>query len=563
MENSCMESEEVKFELTVVNDETQDPLEKENTIDTYANYNPSIRQVCSWINDGTTGIMSVEEIEIEEIKIESTDNSDPSCLPSCEQKSQLVTENTHESSQTESSSPGTTSHNDRQYRRIRCNFCSLLFFSKKTLANHQKKCQLVSEIINAPKAVPVRETKDILEDLQKRLPQFTVAVTGNEAVGTNSRADGGFPVPHERIPAFTVPIDVTVTIKPEIEALPNSLMPDCASSAMSTNSSTDGQNQTVSRQGLPPEIAAHLERIENKLAQLRKENCQLREALAVSMELPMEEYNELNVIDFERLDTEKQMVEFNEKLGEDATFADNMVTLLKLKGAKSNPKSRIVLSLDFLFSRQLFAKCSWTGASRTAPKLPFSEFKNILTLLQRVSGTSVDYVENCVRSRLCHSHSRLHGISGRKAYCKLDRSSDNTRCISPFADHNDSNDFNFEQLDTEKQMEEFEEKLGKDTAFADTMVALLKMKAAHWNPQDRIVLSLDLLFSRQLFASCSWTGAGRPGPKIPLVEFKNILSLLKRVSTLSGISVEKCLRSRLQHSISRLRGLPGRKPYCK
>ncbi|XP_058130147.1 uncharacterized protein LOC131286999 [Anopheles ziemanni] len=557
MEYPCIESETAMIEVADVNNETEDPSAKVAT----CMVAPSMKQVYSWINDGAAGNMCVEEIEMEEIKREPSYDSDPSRESLSKPLFQIATEKAEENGQTGSSLLGTAAHNENRYRRLRCKFCPLLFYSEKTLTNHQRKCQLVCERMNVAKAAPDCETKGILEDLQKRLPQFTIAITGKEDVGASSCTDDGTPVPHHRKSA-SVPIEITVKTISEIEALTTPPI-QYSSSSLSTTSSIDNQNQAVLWRTLPPEIALQLERIENKLAQLKEENCLLRQALAVSLGLPIEEHNDSDASNFERLDTENQMEEFNEKLGEDATFADTMVTLLKLKAAHCNPKNRIVLSLDFLFSRQLFAKCSWTGIGRSAPKLPFGKFKNILTLLQRVSGASFVFVESCVRNRLCHSNERLHGNSGRKAYCKLGGSSDKTRCISPLAEHNELNVFNFEQLDNEKKMKEFEEKLGKDAAFADNIVTLLKMKAAHWNPKHRIVLSLDFLFSRQLFASCTWTGAGRSAPKIPLGEFKNIHSLLKRVSGLSGISVEKCLRSRLRQSNGRLRGLPGRKPYCK
>ncbi|KFB47874.1 AGAP012450-PA-like protein [Anopheles sinensis] len=461
MENSCMESDEVMVELAGESNETEDPLAKENTIDTTALANismgtPLVRQIFPWISDGTAGNMSVEEIEIEEIKIESTDNSDPSWHATCEQKSQLVTEKMHESGQTESS-PGTASHNDRQYRRIRCNFCSLLFFSEKTVANHQKKCQLVSEIINAPKAVPVRDTKDILEDLQKRLPQFTVAVTGNEAVGTNSRADDGTPVPqtHHRKSAFSVPIDVTVSIVPKLEAptshisflnndplkLESSLVQDssnsippasippststtipCSSSSVFITSRVECEDQesstAVPRYTAPIDIAVQLKRIENKLALLSKENCLLRESLAMSNLAMVQEQSDSDVFDFEKLTTKNQLEEFEKMLGEDTNYADAMVSLLKKQTGNSNPSNRIVLSLDLLFSRQLFASCTWTGGSQRGSKLPFNKYANIRTLLWRVSGSSDVFVENILKSRLRNAAKRLRYNPGRKPFVK-------------------------------------------------------------------------------------------------------------------------------------------------
>ncbi|XP_058126798.1 uncharacterized protein LOC131268438 [Anopheles coustani] len=98
------------------------------------------------------------------------------------------------------------------------------------------------------------------------------------------------------------------------------------------------------------------------------------------------------------------------------------------------------------------------------------------------------------------------------------------------------NDFNFEPLDTHHQLEEFDEKLGRDAAFADKMVSWLSRKNEDCDPKTSVVFSLDFLFSRQLFASCSWSGEGRRGPKIPFYKFKNIYKLLRRLAIVKGCS---------------------------
>lgn len=88
---------------------------------------------------------------------------------------------------------------------------------------------------------------------------------------------------------------------------------------------------------------------------------------------------------------------------------------------------------------------------------------------------------------------------------------------------------NWEKLNTRSQLEEFEAKLGTDSLFAGRMFTMLKRKTINCKPRATIARSLEFLITRQLLISCSWTGEGKMGRKIPFYNFKHIQTLLRRV----------------------------------
>ncbi|XP_058126810.1 uncharacterized protein LOC131268598 [Anopheles coustani] len=131
-------------------------------------------------------------------------------------------------------------------------------------------------------------------------------------------------------------------------------------------------------------------------------------------------------------------------------------------------------------------------------------------------------------------------ISGRKTYSrkKNPEGSPNNGAFhfgdSGAKDGRDLDNFDFEPLDTRDQLEAFNENLGRDAAFTNKMVSWLSIETGSLGPKKSLVLSVDLLFSRQLFASCSWSGHGWNSSKIPFYNFKNILNLLRRLASAKG-----------------------------
>ncbi|KFB48533.1 AGAP005475-PA-like protein [Anopheles sinensis] len=164
--------------------------------------------------------------------------------------------------------------------------------------------------------------------------------------------------------------------------------------------------------------------------ELREEVRILRKAV-INLQVALEQTGELMTVhrsatrpsNFVKLETREQLDEFEGRLGRDASFVAEMVAHLKQGIMSLDPKNRIARVIDSLFSRRLFAECSWTGVGRPNPKIPFVQLVNIFGLITRVAGNenpaASDFVEAVLRSRLNSAPKRVNRETGRLAYCKL------------------------------------------------------------------------------------------------------------------------------------------------
>ncbi|XP_058172848.1 uncharacterized protein LOC131287781 [Anopheles ziemanni] len=484
--NGSPNNDDSRFGVASVNDGMKDSPANHNNTDTSASADismvkPSMEQVCSWLNDGANGDICVDEITIEEIKIDPSDDSDLRWHPPSEKITKDVTNKAEESSQSESSFFGKAMHNQQQYRRLRCNYCSLLFYSDKTLTNHQKKCREVYEQFNPAPKMPIAEKKEVDSSIRSDdatldllTHQFkgtcTSPVTKRKAnlevedVPSISKADFD-PLacdlvlisPPPLVPltisppglSNSLPTSIQDALKPHhptfvdtaplqplqstpIDLIPPPLAPFSSDTpvsiplqpTVSSSSRVDNQwpqnNSAVPQQTIPSDITVQLERIKNEVALLKKQNCRLRDSLGVSTG------GTSKCFDFKPLDTHNQLKELEENLGKDATFADELVAWLKAETAPCDPKTSIARSIDCLFTRQLFANCTWRGLGWHRQKFPLSKLKNILTLLERVASTlhyeaTAAMVEHVLRTRLKFSTDRVNGNPARKAHCMPSR----------------------------------------------------------------------------------------------------------------------------------------------
>ncbi|XP_058117470.1 uncharacterized protein LOC131285692 [Anopheles ziemanni] len=194
----------------------------------------------------------------------------------------------------------------------------------------------------------------------------------------------------------TVPVQASSYSIPSV-SVPSASVPLVISSPVSCPASS-----------LPPDVVANvayrLARIENEITMLSRENCKLRESLQMSIDRPIT--TEEN---WEKINTHSQLEEFEAKLGTDTLFAGRMFARLKRETANCKPRATIARSLDFLISRQLLTRCSWTGAKKQVQKIPFRSLTRIQTLLQRVVGRQVptDVVKEMVRKTLSLARQRL------------------------------------------------------------------------------------------------------------------------------------------------------------
>ncbi|KFB47878.1 AGAP006696-PA-like protein [Anopheles sinensis] len=185
------------------------------------------------------------------------------------------------------------------------------------------------------------------------------------------------------------------------------------------------KNATVVQHNIPLEVTAQLEQLKNAVTKLRSENCQLQKSLKMSTNRSILVYrSDLDdAVTFEPLDTRNQLEEFEEKLGSDGAFADELLAWLKRETAQCDPKTSIARSIDCIFSRELFASCSMTGKSKEGPKIPFYKFKNIQKLLRRLAFAKgckepADMTRAMLRNRLLIAKGRLKFNHGRKTFCK-------------------------------------------------------------------------------------------------------------------------------------------------
>ncbi|XP_061515254.1 uncharacterized protein LOC133393615 [Anopheles gambiae] len=92
------------------------------------------------------------------------------------------------------------------------------------------------------------------------------------------------------------------------------------------------------------------------------------------------------------------------------------------------------------------------------------------------------------------------------------------------------------KMETLDMLEEMERKLKHESLYmAKTICLLLSALKGTDNVQERLSITLDLLFDRDFFSKFSWTGVGFPEAKIPLEKYVYIISLFKFVGGTSFI----------------------------
>uniref|UniRef100_A0A4Y0BHG9 DUF4806 domain-containing protein n=1 Tax=Anopheles funestus TaxID=62324 RepID=A0A4Y0BHG9_ANOFN len=115
----------------------------------------------------------------------------------------------------------------------------------------------------------------------------------------------------------------------------------------------------------------------------------------------------------------------------------------------------------------------------------------------------------------------------------------------------------FPRIATLKSLKDLNEKLGSNSIYMAEMVSyflhLLKLE----NDIDRrLTIMLDLMFDREFFSKCSWTGLEFPEPKIRLCEFVFVICLFKTAGSNNFIQltdefVKEFFSKKLHHGKSR------------
>ncbi|XP_055587663.1 uncharacterized protein LOC129740083 isoform X2 [Uranotaenia lowii] len=89
-------------------------------------------------------------------------------------------------------------------------------------------------------------------------------------------------------------------------------------------------------------------------------------------------------------------------------------------------------------------------------------------------------------------------------------------------------DFLFQAIANEKELEELEAKL-EDEEFKSEFINWLLFNVDGDCAENRMLSALDMIFSLEFQACCTWTGSSRKGPKIAMMPNRRILSIFQRI----------------------------------
>lgn len=95
-------------------------------------------------------------------------------------------------------------------------------------------------------------------------------------------------------------------------------------------------------------------------------------------------------------------------------------------------------------------------------------------------------------------------------------------------------DFEWEPIGSKEDLERFEEKL-KEVEFKISFKMYIENQLESEGAEARLHDSMDIIFKREFITKLSWTGSGKPDPKIRFLSFNNILKLYKHIGTCHGI----------------------------
>lgn len=127
--------------------------------------------------------------------------------------------------------------------------------------------------------------------------------------------------------------------------------------------------------------------------------------------------------------------------------------------------------------------------------------------------------------------------------------------------------FEFEPMETREQLQELESKLATDAQFRSRMTDWLCSSTRANEAENRLHEAIDLLFDRELFTKCSWTGRGQNGPKIAISTHVNILEIMVQSARLAGDipddGVKRFMQRKLKNAKTRLELKGTRKTCCR
>uniref|UniRef100_A0A182PZW7 DUF4806 domain-containing protein n=1 Tax=Anopheles farauti TaxID=69004 RepID=A0A182PZW7_9DIPT len=127
--------------------------------------------------------------------------------------------------------------------------------------------------------------------------------------------------------------------------------------------------------------------------------------------------------------------------------------------------------------------------------------------------------------------------------------------------------FSFTAIKALEELEDLEQKL-HDSEYFDEVLNWLNSIIEEDNPRNRMMQTLDLIFDKRFLIQCSWTGLGKFGAKIPMMNYKNVCKVFKEIgctysSTISPKDVTRFFRTMLKYAKQRAKNQGLRKSTCR
>ncbi|XP_052901571.1 uncharacterized protein LOC128309235 [Anopheles moucheti] len=122
--------------------------------------------------------------------------------------------------------------------------------------------------------------------------------------------------------------------------------------------------------------------------------------------------------------------------------------------------------------------------------------------------------------------------------------------------HRPISSFKVQTMKSREELQNFDAQLS-DAEFMKKVVSFIKTETGEHRQMYIMHKAIDILFSPELMAACSWSGVGIPHPKIAFKPFRNILQLFSVLGasggdTLPAYKVMEYFKGKFYHAKQRL-----------
>ncbi|XP_052895855.1 uncharacterized protein LOC128303043 [Anopheles moucheti] len=284
--------------------------------------------------------------------------------------------------------------------------------------------------------------------------------------------------------------------------------------------------------------------------------------------------------DFKKVSSEEELMECDSKLGNDVATKRNYVVsaepnvaqedILKAIGDSLRTEVKITCSdREDSSGTSTVGRCSVPPTNQTnshpnhqtEPKEP--SMSDMFKLLTTVSDNIKDMQEKTesIQREVVSISDRLAQVESK---VEISLATMDQRYFGNGA--NTAAAFSFEPISSEEELMECDSKLGSDVGYYGNVLQWLRLQIDVPDPDNRLHLAMDLVFERSFLPLCSWTGNGRPAPKIALRGRTNVLKLFADIGsnqnfTTNELFVQKFFFKKLPHAKNRT-NLLGRATSC-